>query len=638
MSDLVECSKCGNMLPAEIKDCPHCGNGDLMPEVAQNNNSPTRKIGSQDRSNITFETGDKISKYQLRNQLGRGGYGEVWEVSTEQKQKLALKIIQVPDGKEPAKMIRDYHILRNVHDFTNLIRYENPELVSVNGEEYLLIPMSDVMEGNLDDYKAGLKGLSFPKKERIVIEEILPQICNGLKVLHNSGIVHHDIKPGNILYSGSNFKLADFGTSSIINPALYTTADTSEQITGTLRYISPEQAAGRSCDIRSDIFSLGITLCELLFDEPYPVEVPGVTPSLMAFLNRFIAPAPGNRFQSVDEILFYNRKNSSKAGIRQKTENSKTKKRRRFLLIFFVFLIVNFIILYTLGINYMLKDFTGNYTFTVSSDVSVTEDKYFQTEIAVIESASDRLLLKDPTHLTAKEIVKRYMEVNAWGQRLSYVLYPETVKSEMQNAYKNVKFPLTFNKSFHMVSVKDIKGPDITDDDIEVILIVNKEIREFDYYTMMDPGYGELQFMYVLQNTDYGWRVDWENRSIPDSPTEIEVLKIERPEAVQDAVEIFAFIKLGDSYYWQYSDREKEFYPFEIYITDGEMFDYIDGYAEKSSAHGKALYNIVRNSKWPVIPVTLKVAYVTKTDEYGEIDYYDTSCIDIVSFEHTYFY
>ena len=163
-------------------------------------------------------------------------------------------------------------------------------------------------------------------KERIPIPTVIDltsQMAQVLNDLFNQGIIHRDIKSSNIkITSEGNIKLFDFGISKGKDlPSMTRSTD----FLGTLQYMSPEQADGREVDIRSDIYSLGIVLYEMLFgelpfDAPSPVEVlemqrkqnpkippsaneRGIPASLLSLMLRCMKKDPGDRYQNPEELI-----------------------------------------------------------------------------------------------------------------------------------------------------------------------------------------------------------------------------------------------------------------------------------------------------------------------------------------------
>jgi len=150
------------------------------------------------------------------------------------------------------------------------------------------------------------------------------QICDALDAAHKKGITHRDLKPANILVTASGVKLLDFGLAQVEPPSKSGDATHSIDLTqagtilGTAAYVSPEQAEGKSVDARSDIFSLGIVLYEMLtgrrafdgdsviaivaailYKEPAVLDAP---PALRSIVARCLCKSPADRFQSVTEL------------------------------------------------------------------------------------------------------------------------------------------------------------------------------------------------------------------------------------------------------------------------------------------------------------------------------------------------
>jgi serine/threonine protein kinase len=143
-----------------------------------------------------------------------------------------------------------------------------------------------------------------PAKDAV---SIAIQIASALEAAHARGILHRDLKPGNVLLTASGPKLLDFGLAKLTADS---NASQTMAVMGTPLYMSPEQAEGKLLDARSDVFSFGSLLYELLTgrrafesvaavlrDDPAPVESPSA-----AVVARCLAKQPSQRFQNVAEV------------------------------------------------------------------------------------------------------------------------------------------------------------------------------------------------------------------------------------------------------------------------------------------------------------------------------------------------
>lgn len=211
--------------------------------------------------------GRDIAHYRVLQELGRGGMGEVYLAEdTKLRRKVALKILPAQFGGDPARRKRFVReaIAASVLSHPNVaVVYEAGEtedgaafisLEHVTGETLL-----DVLER---------RRLSVPE-----IVEIATQVADALDEARHHGIVHRDLKPGNIMLDQrGRVKLLDFGIAKIRERASDAAADDATAVRetelgtliGTVDYMSPEQAQGRAIDHRSDLFSLGVVLYEMV--------------------------------------------------------------------------------------------------------------------------------------------------------------------------------------------------------------------------------------------------------------------------------------------------------------------------------------------------------------------------------------
>jgi serine/threonine protein kinase len=254
---------------------------------------------------MPLSTGDKLGPYQILAPIGAGGMGEVYR------------------AKDP-RLNRDVAIKVSASKFSERFEHEAKAIAALNhpnicqiydiGPNYLVM---EFIEGT------PLHGpLPLDRALRYAV-----QICDALDAAHQKSITHRDLKPANILVTASGVKLLDFGLAKIgttsaaaASAATAQTLDLTEvgTVLGTAAYMSPEQAKGEPTDSRSDIFSFGVVLYEMLSgrqafsknsavetmaaivrDEPAPLGAPS---SLSAIVTRCMRKSPASRFQTMNEI------------------------------------------------------------------------------------------------------------------------------------------------------------------------------------------------------------------------------------------------------------------------------------------------------------------------------------------------
>jgi predicted ATPase len=218
-------------------------------------------------------TGVTLDNLLIERRLGFGGMGEVWKGrDTELDIAVAVKVLQSHLASDPNFVIRFLREARAVArlDHPNIVRVYQAGRREHQGR-YLRVMVMEFVDG-VDVHeamRAGQGGRLDPRRAA----EIALGVANALRYAHAKGVVHRDIKPENLLVprDGAGVKVLDFGLALLNASSLRVTK--SNAILGTPQYMSPEQAQGKHADARADIYSLGITLYELLTGQvPFPGE------------------------------------------------------------------------------------------------------------------------------------------------------------------------------------------------------------------------------------------------------------------------------------------------------------------------------------------------------------------------------
>ncbi|HTV82243.1 MAG TPA: protein kinase [Acidobacteriaceae bacterium] len=215
--------------------------------------------------------GDLLLHYRVVRKLGEGGMGVVFEAEdTRLGRTVAIKLLQQSISNHPDSRAR---FLREARAASAL---DHPNLCTIYTVEEapdgaLLLVMACYRGQTLAELLAKNGALETNR-----IRDIGRQIATGLHAAHMAGILHRDIKPGNVfLVQSGGVRILDFGLSRIVHETRLTEP---HQILGTLAYMSPEQLAGESLDHRSDIWSLGAVLYEMAAGHgPFRHSTPGAT-------------------------------------------------------------------------------------------------------------------------------------------------------------------------------------------------------------------------------------------------------------------------------------------------------------------------------------------------------------------------
>src|SRR5499426_1388320 len=211
--------------------------------------------------------GRELANYKIISLLGRGGMGEVYLAEDKRlHRKVALKLL-------PAQFTNDAERVRRFEREARAVSTLNhPNIVTIfeiGQAGVLWFIATEFIEGRtLRQVLAESKALQLPEVFRIA-----GQIADALEAAHHVGIVHRDIKPDNVMLRRDGYlKVLDFGlakvaekqTESELALASFSSLTEAGTVMGTVRYMSPEQARGLNVDERTDIFSLGVVIYELI--------------------------------------------------------------------------------------------------------------------------------------------------------------------------------------------------------------------------------------------------------------------------------------------------------------------------------------------------------------------------------------
>ncbi len=301
--------------PTSMLETPARGSA-IVPDAADD--TPPQGTQQQPPEIVEPLPFTRLGHYRIVERIGAGGMGDVYRGYDESLERsVAVKVL-------PSQLARDADFVRRFHaEATAAAGVAHPNVVPIYfiGEDagHHFFAMQCI-EGESLAERLGRRG-QFPVDEAL---ELIGQCLAGLQAAHERGLIHRDIKPGNILLERGSGRamLVDFGLVRRIGQSAQMTA--TGVIMGTVDYIAPEQARGRKVDARVDIYALGVLFYQLLsgrmpftadsptamifqhaYEEPFPLEeaVPGLPPPVAQIVERMMAKEPDHRYPDCGAVL-----------------------------------------------------------------------------------------------------------------------------------------------------------------------------------------------------------------------------------------------------------------------------------------------------------------------------------------------
>jgi eukaryotic-like serine/threonine-protein kinase len=226
-------------------------------------------FGYNRATSMAIEIGQQLGSYEITALLGKGGMGEVYRArDTRLNRDIAIKVLPDVFANDPERIARFHREAQSVAALNHPNIAAIYDLEEVDGAKFLVL---ELVEG--DTLADVLQRGPLPVNETL---NIAHQICEALEAAHEKGVIHRDLKPANVkMTPEGKVKVLDFGLAKALDsvpasqnlsysPTLTLAGTQAGVILGTAAYMSPEQAKGFNTDQRSDIFSFGCVLYEML--------------------------------------------------------------------------------------------------------------------------------------------------------------------------------------------------------------------------------------------------------------------------------------------------------------------------------------------------------------------------------------
>lgn len=273
---------------------------------------------------MTLIRGTRLGRYEILDPLGKGGMGEVYRAKdTQLGREVAVKVLPQDLAENPLALKRFERETRA------LAALSHPNILEIHDsgtDQGVTFAVMELLEGETLRHRFGEGAISWQKALEIAVA-----VADGLAAAHTKGVIHRDLKPENIfLTKDGRIKILDFGLArwaSVVPRDEFSEAPTESRITvsgavmGTVPYMSPEQVRGETLDARSDIFSFGCILYEMVAGKrPFsggsaaetasailrddPQKPSGIPPDMQRAIDRCLEKNPELRFYSAHDLAF----------------------------------------------------------------------------------------------------------------------------------------------------------------------------------------------------------------------------------------------------------------------------------------------------------------------------------------------
>jgi Tol biopolymer transport system component len=278
---------------------------------------------------MSIESGTKLGRYEIRSKIGEGGMGEVYRAYDPSiNREVAIKILPAGVCSDKDRLVRFEQEAQAAGSLNHPNILVVHHIDTHDGAPYIV---SELLEG--ETLRERMGGVALPLRKAI---DYALQVAQGLAAAHEKGIVHRDLKPENVFITNDGrVKILDFGLAKLSADRDGTQSQTEVPtrrvktdpgvIMGTIGYMSPEQVRGKAADHRSDIFSFGAILYEMLSgrrafrgestadtisailrEDPPDLSTTnrGINPALERVVNHCLEKSPEQRFHSARDLAF----------------------------------------------------------------------------------------------------------------------------------------------------------------------------------------------------------------------------------------------------------------------------------------------------------------------------------------------